>query len=527
MSSAGAFIAAALVTGPLACSAVAAPRAPLGYVRDLPPEAADAKTKRHELVAARRGGPAIIVHRGAAAFAPENTLEAYSAAMDYGADGCEIDLRRTADGVLVLFHDDMLDHLTDGFGTVDQLAYHELLLLKPRSVYGTANASTRPPTFTAGLALSRQRARLLHLDVTERGLDADRAARVSAADVWDHVVAVNGETAPELARDPRVRALRYKAPGLYAGRKDMDPEAVRAALARPGEMLMVDDPRVAARALGRPGYRPVTLPAGLRQPWPSPAAIRRPEAAPVIPIDHLDRRARETNPRSIPALLALLAAHHDERVQPEGDSEYHRARTARILDRAWAAQRLGELGQGTARVVAALEDQVRRRSLHRDWMYHGLDGAMAARALGRLGATRSAPVLIDAFRKVDPALARVANPEFGQHPLSWTDFRTKMTILPALGELRCAESKEFLLQYVALGEPKVRELGPPQYEEATRALLRQTLTREQIESLLRSRNGAVRGTAIQLCLDRPTPDRTAALRAVAPWALELPRARGK
>src|SRR4029077_9705680 len=105
------------------------------------------------------------------AFAPENTLEAYAAAMDFGADGCEMDLRRTRDGVLVLFHDDMLDHLTDGFGTVSEVTYHELLSLKPREVYGTADGSTRPPTFAALLELTRKRAMLLHLDVKEPGLE--------------------------------------------------------------------------------------------------------------------------------------------------------------------------------------------------------------------------------------------------------------------------------------------------------------------------------------------------------------------
>jgi glycerophosphoryl diester phosphodiesterase len=51
-------------------------------------------------VAERRAGPAVIVHRGAWAFAPENSLAAYAAAMDYGADGREVDLRRTREDVL-------------------------------------------------------------------------------------------------------------------------------------------------------------------------------------------------------------------------------------------------------------------------------------------------------------------------------------------------------------------------------------------------------------------------------------------
>jgi hypothetical protein len=68
-------------------------------------------------------------------------------------------------------------------------------------------------------------------------------------------------------------------------------------------------------------------------------------------------------------------------------------------------------------------------------------------------------------------------------------------------------------------------LSVPQFEEATKALLRQRLHAAEILRLLGSPNPSVRGTAILECLDHPTPDRTAALRQAAPWALALPRAR--
>lgn len=53
----------------------------------------------------------IIGHRGASATHPENTLEAFRAAAEQGAHGVELDVRRTKDDVLVVFHD---AHLTDG-----------------------------------------------------------------------------------------------------------------------------------------------------------------------------------------------------------------------------------------------------------------------------------------------------------------------------------------------------------------------------------------------------------------------------
>ena len=51
------------------------------------------------------GTPLVLAHRGARRVAPENTLEAFRRAGAMGADGVELDVRRTADGALVLHHD--------------------------------------------------------------------------------------------------------------------------------------------------------------------------------------------------------------------------------------------------------------------------------------------------------------------------------------------------------------------------------------------------------------------------------------
>jgi len=496
----------------------------LGYTAEISTESVAARTERHRRVVERRAQPAVvIVHRGASAFAPENTLEAYSAAMDYGADGCEVDLRRTADGVLVLFHDDMLDHLTEGFGTVSQLTYYQLLALRPRYLYGTASRTTRPPTFAALLNLARQRTMLLHLDVKEEGLDDQIAEMLTRADVWDHVSGVNGTTAPKLAKDPRVSPLGYKGPGLFDGRKDMDPEAVRAQLARPGKGIMVDDPRLAARELKRSPYRPVPIPADLRAHWePSVAPVPR-DPNLFVPMTYLTQLATEV--RTPEMLRRLLGeASSAERTNLDGSEREQRRRTERIVGRAWAAQQFGERGVRDRETIALLERQLVDRSLHRDWMYHGMDGALAARALARLGAKESVPALVKAFRRIDPALEKVRDPRFGPHPLAWTDFRMKMYLLPALGDLPSPESKALLTEYVRMDEAAARELGPLQYEEATRALLRQELAQAELEALLRSPNLAVRGPAIIECLDHPSRRRTLALKSAAPWALELPRA---
>ena len=52
-----------------------------------------------------RPRPLVLGHRGASPAAPENTLDAFALARELGADGVELDVRRTADGVLVVHHD--------------------------------------------------------------------------------------------------------------------------------------------------------------------------------------------------------------------------------------------------------------------------------------------------------------------------------------------------------------------------------------------------------------------------------------
>ena len=63
-----------------------------------------------------------IAHRGGAALAPENTLEAFRLAVEsFRTDVLELDVQRTADGELVVFHDDTVDRCTDGTGALASL----------------------------------------------------------------------------------------------------------------------------------------------------------------------------------------------------------------------------------------------------------------------------------------------------------------------------------------------------------------------------------------------------------------------
>jgi len=75
---------------------------------------------------AAEAGVQVIAHRGGGRLRPENTLAAFSNAVALGADMLEMDVRATADGVLVVLHDATVDRTTDGQGRLDRLTLSAL-----------------------------------------------------------------------------------------------------------------------------------------------------------------------------------------------------------------------------------------------------------------------------------------------------------------------------------------------------------------------------------------------------------------
>jgi len=70
--------------------------------------------------------PSFFAHRGASAFAPENTLPAFQLALDLGARLIEFDVKLTADKQVVVIHDQTVDRTTNGKGKVNQLTLSEV-----------------------------------------------------------------------------------------------------------------------------------------------------------------------------------------------------------------------------------------------------------------------------------------------------------------------------------------------------------------------------------------------------------------
>ncbi len=68
----------------------------------------------------------ICAHRGASAYAPENTLEAFELAVQQGAHGVELDVHLTRDKEILVAHDERIDRVSDGIGAISDLTLTEI-----------------------------------------------------------------------------------------------------------------------------------------------------------------------------------------------------------------------------------------------------------------------------------------------------------------------------------------------------------------------------------------------------------------
>jgi glycerophosphoryl diester phosphodiesterase len=84
------------------------------------------RSAREDLAAEPKNWPVSFAHRGGAGIAPENTLEAFRKALKVGAGVLELDVHTTADGHVVVIHDDVVDRTTEGTGPVREMTLPEV-----------------------------------------------------------------------------------------------------------------------------------------------------------------------------------------------------------------------------------------------------------------------------------------------------------------------------------------------------------------------------------------------------------------
>jgi glycerophosphoryl diester phosphodiesterase len=218
--------------------------------------------------------PAIMGHRGAAAGAPENTLDSLRLAADQGAPMVEFDVKLTADGAPILMHDEDLDRTTTGRGPVAATALADIRGLDAGGWFADAWRGARVPTLEAAIGLLEELGLAANIEIkpcpgreeeTARAVVDCLKRRWPTKRAWPLLssfardsLAVARDAAPEIPRglllwgkpaDWSAAARSLDCVTVHCAKEDMTPEWA-AEIGRLGYGLAVytvNDPDLAAR----------------------------------------------------------------------------------------------------------------------------------------------------------------------------------------------------------------------------------------------------------------------------------------
>jgi glycerophosphoryl diester phosphodiesterase len=124
--------------------------------------------------------PIIIAHRGASAYAPENTLAAFELAAAQGAPWYELDCLLTKDGGVIVIHDADLERTTGVVGAVRDWSLADLQALDAGSWFSPEFAGERMPTLAESLAMAKGRIGV-YVEIKNADDDAVLIEQIAAA----------------------------------------------------------------------------------------------------------------------------------------------------------------------------------------------------------------------------------------------------------------------------------------------------------------------------------------------------------
>lgn len=132
--------------------------------------------------------PKVIGHRGAAAYAPENTLEGIHTAADMGIEWVELDVKLTKDQVPIIFHDEILERTTNGSGLVAETTYDDIKQMEAGSWFGDSFAGIKIPTLEEAVDVLLERDLGLNLEIKPcpgREKETTEVALDILSQIWD------------------------------------------------------------------------------------------------------------------------------------------------------------------------------------------------------------------------------------------------------------------------------------------------------------------------------------------------------
>lgn len=113
-----------------------------------------------------------IGHRGAKGYEPENTLISFQKAIDMQVDGIELDVHLSADGKIIVIHDETIDRTSNGKGFVNKLSLRELKAFRIENEHDPrlpAELAQHIPTLTEVFDLVNHQC-LVNIEIKGKGM---------------------------------------------------------------------------------------------------------------------------------------------------------------------------------------------------------------------------------------------------------------------------------------------------------------------------------------------------------------------
>ena len=129
--------------------------------------------------------PAIFAHRGASGHAPENTLAAFRLALELGSEAIELDAKLSADGEVVVIHDQSIDRTSNRSGLVKDLTLAQLRQLDVGSWFDARFVGEQIPTLAEVFELAGSKI-VINVELTNYSTRNDRLPEKVAALVIEH-----------------------------------------------------------------------------------------------------------------------------------------------------------------------------------------------------------------------------------------------------------------------------------------------------------------------------------------------------
>jgi len=170
----------------------------------------------------------VIAHRGFSGRAPENTLLAIREAIAIGAEMVEIDVTMTADGHVILLHDETLDRTTSGTGPPTDHTLEEIRELDAGAWFSTVFAGEKIPTLSEALRTVKGRI-LINIEIKSEAVDHGVVPKIASLiaehEMHDQVI-VSSFSPEALLRmkmaDPEVITATLFNKDLHTGRDPLE-----------------------------------------------------------------------------------------------------------------------------------------------------------------------------------------------------------------------------------------------------------------------------------------------------------------